>query len=96
MSAPLSSKLQWELMNPILASTMNPIIASPLSSASILKNIVLVNGVSTINHKLGRMMQGWFLTDINSPATIYRSAPFNSTTLTLTSDASVIVSIGVF
>ena len=96
MSAPLSSKLDWALMNPILASTMNPIIASPLSSSSILQGIALIDGVNIINHKLGRMMRGWFITDINGYAILYRSAPFNSSTLTLTSSAACIVNIGVF
>lgn len=96
MSSPLSSNLDWQLMNPILASTLNPIIASPLSSASILKNIALIVGAMTINHKLGRNMQGWFLIDKQGPADIYRSAPFNASTLTLTSDTAVIVDIGVF
>lgn len=41
-------------------------------------------------------MQGWFLVDIQGPATIYSSAPFNNLTLTLTSNTAVTVSIGVF
>jgi hypothetical protein len=96
MSSPLSSKLSWELMNPILSSTLNPIISSPLSSAVILKDIVLINGSTTINHGLNRLMQGWFLVDINGAATIYRSALMNDLTLTLTSNAAVTVNIGVF
>lgn len=95
MSAPLSAKLEWELMNPILSSTLNPIIANPLSSSSIIE-VVLNIGINTINHKLGRKMQGWFLTDINAAAVIFRSAALNDLTLTLTSDAVVTVSIGVF
>ena len=96
MSSQLSSHLSWELMNPILASTLNPIITLPQSSARILKNIPLINGVTVINHMLGRNMQGWIITDITGAATIYRSAPFNNLTLTLTSNAAVTVSIEVF
>ncbi len=96
MSVQLSSKVPWELANPIWASRLNPIISNPLSSATILQNVVLISGVTIINHKLNRLMQGWFLVDVNGAATIYRSQPFNSSTLTLTSDAIVTASIGVF
>lgn len=96
MSTPLSSKLEWELANPIWASTLNPIIAAPQSSALILKGVPLANGVTTINHRLGRTMQGWNIIDINGAATIYRSQPLNDLTLTLTSNAAVTVSIEVF
>ncbi len=96
MSVPLSSRVPWELANPQWASQLNPIIASPLSSVSILENINLINGATTINHGLGRTLKGWFLTDINGVATVYRSQPFNDKTLTLTSNAIVTTSIGVF
>lgn len=96
MSAPLSSKLDWQLANPIWASQLNPIIASPLSSSRIIKNYPLINGVTIINHGLGRLMQGWFIVDITAAATIYRSQPLNGSTLILTSNAAVICDIGVF
>lgn len=96
MSAPLSQKIAWELANPLWASTLNPIIASPLSSITILKDKALINGITTINHGLGRLMQGWIILDINGAATIYRSASLNAKTLTLTSNAAVTVSLGVF
>lgn len=92
---PLSSNLPWEMANPKWAASLNPIIASPLSSSSII-SANLINGATTINHGLGRTIQGWFLVDVNGAATIYRSQPFNSQTLTLTSNAAVTVSIGVF
>lgn len=78
------------------ASELNPFLANPLNGVSILEGVSLINGVTVINHLLGQKQQGWFLLDINGAATIYRSAPFNSTTLTLTSSAAVTVNIGVF
>lgn len=96
MSAPLSAKLEWELMNPILASTLNPIVANPANSSNIVKGILLKVGATVINHGLGRLMQGWTIVDVNGAATIYRSAPLSSTTLTLTSNAAVVVNIEVF
>jgi len=77
-------------------SILDPVVANPLNGASVLKDIPLVNGSTTINHLLGQTMQGWFIVDITGAATIYRSAPFNDKTLTLTSNAAVTVSIGVF
>jgi hypothetical protein len=96
MATPLSPKLEWPLMNPILASTLNPLIANPLNYCQLLQNISLVSGVNVINHKLGRQMVGWFFTDIQGIASVYRSGLLNAFTLTLTSNAPVLVSIGVF
>jgi hypothetical protein len=96
MAAPLSHKLVWELANPIWASTINPVLSAPTNNSNILKGILLSNGVNIINHGLGRLMQGWIITDIDGVATIYRSAPMNSSTITLTASASVVVNIEVF
>lgn len=79
------------------ASILNPFIANPINSILILQGVQLNNGAPTvINHLLGQMQQGWFILDINNAATIYRSAPFNAKTLTLFSNASCTVNIGVF
>jgi hypothetical protein len=77
-------------------SLLDPILQNPLNNVSILKNVSLVTGTNTINHLLGRVQQGWFFTDIDAAATIYRSAAFNDKTLTLTSSGNCTVSIGVF
>lgn len=75
---------------------LNPIIANPLTDPTILTNVSLATGVNVINHLLGKTQQGWFITDINAVVSIYRSAPFNNLTLTLTSSAPCTVSLGVF
>lgn len=77
-------------------SILNPLLGNLLNNVSNLENISLINGVTVINHKLGQIQQGWFITDINGAAQIYRSATFNDKTLTLTSSAAVVVNIGVF
>lgn len=77
-------------------SILDPILSNPLNDISILKDVQLINGTTTINHLLGRMMQGWMILDINGAASIYRSQPMNEITLTLTSSAAVTVNIGVF
>lgn len=78
------------------AAELNPLLAKPLSNASILKGINLVNGVTVVNHLLGRTMQGWFISDIDASANIYRSQPFNNLTLTLTSNAACTVTLVVY
>ena len=83
-------------MNPILSQTLNPILANAILSGTPLLNLALINGVTTINHKLGRLMQGFFITDIDGAATIYRSAPLNASTLQLTSNATVALNLWVY
>ena len=75
---------------------IDPVLANPLTKGIFIKNIQLIIGVNVINHKLGRLQQGWIRTDIDSDANPYRSAPFNSQTLVLTSSATTMVSIYVF
>lgn len=78
------------------SSILNPLLAKPISSAGQLKGINLINGVTVVNHLLGRTMQGWIITDSDAASTIYRSQPFNNLTLTLTSNAACTVDIMVF
>lgn len=92
----LPQKLPLDLMQTQWASQLNPVLANQLNSASVLKNVALVNGDNVINHKLGRALQGWFVSDIDGAASIYRSQPLNNLTLTLTSNASVTVNLVVF
>lgn len=78
------------------ASELNPVLDIPFLAGLQLTNISLINGATVINHKLQRQMQGWFITDVSAAATIYRSQPFNQTTLTLTCGAAVVVNLWVF
>ncbi len=80
-------------------SKLNPILAKPTSASSILNNINLVTGTNTINHLLGRPLQGWQIVRRNGPATIYDaqdSNPLPNLTLVLIASAPVTVSIEVF
>lgn len=85
--------------DPILSrwkAALDPILAQPLNNANYLQNVSIINGVTVVNHGLGRKPQGWVLSDINGAATIYRSAAFSPLTLTLTSSAAVTIGIVVF
>lgn len=92
----LPQKLSWDLAQTQWASSLNPLIANVLNSVNILEGVALTTGANVINHRLGRKQQGWFLTDINASAKVYRSAAFNALTLTLTTDADCVVNLGVF
>jgi hypothetical protein len=92
----LSTNMPWNLANTRWASILNPIIANPLTNMNIIPNVVLKSGVNVINTGLQQIQQGWVILDQNAAASIYRSADFNKTTLTLTSSAAVTVSLGVF
>jgi hypothetical protein len=75
---------------------IDTLLGNPLNSVQILEGVELASGNTVINHKLGRLQQGWYLLDVNGAATIYRSAALNSKTLTLNSSAAVTVNIGVY
>lgn len=92
----LPLKLPIDLMQTKWKSILDPVISAPTATMSILQDIPLAVGVNVINHRLGQRMQGWILTDIQAPATIYRSAAFNDLTLTLHSSAVTTISLGVF
>lgn len=92
----LPQKLPLPLMQTQWAAKLNPVLANPLNGVNILTNVPLIHGVNVINHLLGRLQQGWFLTDLQAAIVIYRSAPFNATTLTLTASSPTTVNIGVF
>lgn len=78
------------------AASLDPVIANPLINGNFLKDVHLINGVTVINHLLSRKPQGWLIVDVQGAATVYRSAPFNPLTLTLTSNAAVTVSLYVY
>lgn len=96
MATPLSPKLEWSKANPIWAQSLNPFLANPFNSMSIISNYSFKAGTNILNHGLGHMMKGWVIIDPQGSGNLYRSAPLNSLTLTLTSNADFICSIGVF
>lgn len=92
----LPIKIPFELMLTKWSSILNPFLANTLNGVSLLTNIPLVSGTNKIPHLLGQMQTGWFLTDIDGAAVIYRNQPFNINFLFLSSSAPVTVSLGVF
>ncbi len=92
----LSSNLSHEQLQNKWSATLNPIIANPLTNPIILTDIVLASGANVINHKLQRQMRGWLIIDLNANVTIYRSAPMNDSTITLTSSGAATINLAVF
>lgn len=89
----------FTLMQTAWATQLNPIIALPQSSGVLLKQVSLVVGDNTIDHRLGRNLQGWQLVRIRASAIIYDKQDSNqlqSRTLVLNSSAPVVVDIFVF
>ncbi len=92
----LSSQLDWSLANSLWAAVLNPVLAIRFLQGRQVSNVALANGATVFNHGLSRMPVGWYITDVDGSAVIYRSAPFNKSTLTLTSSAAVNASLWVF
>ena len=91
-----SESQEFSMMQTSWAQALNKVIDAPMNKGILLKSVALASGATTVNHLLGRMLQGWQITDINGAATIYRSQPKSDLTLTLTSSAAVTVDIFVF
>lgn len=98
MSLPLvlSSDQGLNLLQTKWAAQLNPVLSLPILDGNLIEGIALINGTTVINHLLARLQRGWVITDINAGAAVYRSAPYNSSTLTLTSGASCTISLWVF
>lgn len=91
-----SESQPFMLMQTAWASAINPIIKNPVMNGLILGPISLVTGLNKIDHLLGRVIQGWVIIDRDGTATIYRSAPFNDKTLSLTVSANINIKLYVF
>jgi hypothetical protein len=96
--ANLPLKLELPQMQIQWAAALNPVIGNSIVNGLQLNNVSLANGTTVINHRLSRTMLGWFLTDVDGVATVYKpkTAPFNSKTLTLISNAAVTANIWVY
>ena len=88
--------LSLPMMTSQWATALDPVIKNQLIQGNLISNISLINGVTTINHLLGRKQIGYIITDIDAAAIIFRSQPLNDKTLTLTSNAICTISVWCF
>lgn len=80
-------------------SKINPLLANPSNNSSILKDVILATGSNTVNHLLGKPLQGWNIIRRNSAATVYDTQATNprpELTLILVASAPVTISLEVF
>lgn len=94
MSLPLLKSL--DLLQNQWKSILDPIVANAIVQGSQLSGIQLTTAATTFPHKLGRKQQGWFITDINAAATIFRTGDFNTSNMVLTASAACTVDIWVY
>ena len=92
----LPQGLDIQKMQNTWATALDPVIKNQLINGILIKDVSLINGITVINHRLSRQMQGWMIVDINAAATVYRSQPFNDKTLTLTSNAVALCNVWCF
>lgn len=88
------------LMQTNWATLINPVLSQPISQGLLLKDVTLASGDNTINHKLGRKLQGWFPTRFQSAfAQLYDKQNTNQMTdltLVLNANGAVVVDLFVF
>ncbi len=78
---------------------LDPILTNALVYGRLIENVNLVSGSNTIDHGLGRVLQGWIIVRKRSDAAIYDNQDNNSqpgVSLILVSDAAVSVNLYVF
>lgn len=95
----LPTKVTYDHMLTTWSQQLNPVVANPILSGQQLKNVLLINGTTQVNHGLQRTLQGWFIVRQRSAAAIHDNQDNNtmqSLTLTLVSNAAVSVDIWVY
>ncbi len=89
-----SDDRDFQLMQNAWGSQLNPLLARPQNQSNVLKNIVLAAGDNTVNHLLGKNLQGWKIVRQRASASIYDKQDTNQRpNLTLILNASGAVSI---
>lgn len=82
-----------------LIRTLNPIFNTPTLGGNLLVQQSLTLGANTINHGLGRKLNGWQIVRQRAQADIWDSQDTNATptlTLALNTTAALVVDIYVF
>jgi hypothetical protein len=93
----LPQKLPFQLLVTAWAKQLDPILANPILSGFAIEGIILnASTPKQIQTGLNRMQQGWIITDKLSNATVWRTQPLNSTSLTLEASADTTISIWVY
>lgn len=81
------------------SAILNPVVQAEIVNSNILKSVSLVSGSNSVNHLLGRKLQGWHIVRQRAAATFYDTQDSNTMpdlTLLLTASGNVVVDILVF
>lgn len=95
----LSTKLPYELLLTQWSQALNPVLSSPTATPILLRAVTLTSGSNTINHQLGRVLQGYIVVLNSASATFFDGQTTNPSperTLILNASAPTTVSILVF
>lgn len=88
-----------QLMQNSWAQALNPVLRNPLVQGRLMEGVQLQVGDNSLDHLLGRKLQGWIITRIDAAAQIYDKQATNSMpqlTLVLNSNAAANCSLWVF
>jgi hypothetical protein len=80
-------------------SQLDPVIACPLVNGQLLSGVALVSGYNTVNHGLGRKLQGYIVVLSGAAETFFDNQDNNASpqlTLILHSSGPTTVSLWVF
>ena len=94
-----SDDKDFQMLQNRWASILNPYLTNPSLKSIILRDVPLVVGSNSVNHRLGRKLQGWRLVRVRSSAQIYDNQDANQSpelTLLLVSNAAVSVDLECF
>lgn len=79
------------------AKSLDPLLIDPMSNGNIIKNVQLLTGNNTVNHLLGRKLQGWVIVRQRGPGAFYDLQESNQLSgLTLILYSSTMVSVDIF
>jgi hypothetical protein len=78
-----------------IEQVINPLAKLPLLDGTPLTQIVLTTSALKVPHQLGRTPRGFFVTDLNANAVVFRTGS-TDTTITLTASASCTVNLWVY
>lgn len=79
------------------ASILDPLTTNPVLNGIVLKQIELTTGLNTINHKLGRKLQGWLIVRKRASSDVYDVQDANTMPqLTLQLQASAPASVDIY
>lgn len=86
------------LMQTSWKSSIDPVITNPLVNGVLQKGIKLSAGVNSVNHKLGRNLQGYIIVGMHGNySQIYDTTSLNpSLTLSLNSSVDVVIDLYCF